>query len=233
MISLFYGIAVISAVYGEVNSAIKFHKLLLKKVLSLPLFFFDRTPIGSIVNRFSKDMDTVDCVVPFFFKLIVYVAFQIISVFFVIIMSFPLSIILIAFMMIIYCFIFKIFLKTLITVKRLELQTRTQLYICFEELSSGLPVILAYNKTKLFTQNLNRKLETNVNCSFMIYIAFKWLALRNEFISIVILIGTALFSILNIDEIDGSQVALVLYFALQLVGMFFDIFYIFLLFQKF
>ena len=53
-ITVFYGIASVSAVYGEVNSAIKFHKLLLKKVLSLPIFFFDKTPIGSIINRFSK-----------------------------------------------------------------------------------------------------------------------------------------------------------------------------------
>ena len=64
LVTVLYGIASISAVYGEVNSAIKFHKLLLKKVLSLPVFFFDKTPIGSIINRFSKDMDVLDSVVP-------------------------------------------------------------------------------------------------------------------------------------------------------------------------
>lgn len=71
-ITVFYGIASISAVYGEVNSAIKFHRLLLKKVLSLPIFFFDKTPIGSIINRFSRDMDVVDREIPFFFKMVSY-----------------------------------------------------------------------------------------------------------------------------------------------------------------
>ena len=70
LITIFYGVASISAVYGEVNSAIKFHKLLLKKVLSLPIFFFDKTPVGSIINRFSKDMDVLDHVVPWFFKMV-------------------------------------------------------------------------------------------------------------------------------------------------------------------
>ena len=59
-LAFFYGLATVAAVYGEINSAIKFHKLLLSKVLKLSLFFFDKTPIGSIINRFSKDMDTVD-----------------------------------------------------------------------------------------------------------------------------------------------------------------------------
>lgn len=107
-------------------------------------------------------------------------------------------------MTIIYCFMFKIFLKTLIVSKRLELQTRTVLYLRFEELSTGLPVIHAYDKTKQFTEILNQKLEANVKCSYMQYIAFKWLALRNEIISIIILVGTALFSIYYSDTIDGG-----------------------------
>lgn len=183
LISFFYGAAVVCFINGGVKSAINFHKLLLNKILTLPLFFFDKTPIGSIVNRFSKDLDTVDHILPALFKVIVYIGFQILSVFVVIIMNFPLSFILIAIMMIVYFFLFKIFLKTIIDSKRLELQTRTVLYIRFEELTSGLPVILAYDKTKLFTQNLNQKLEDNLKSTIMLYIAFKWLALRNEIIA--------------------------------------------------
>ena len=110
-------------------------------------------------------------------------------------------------MMIVYCFLFRIFLRTLIVSKRLELQTRTVLYVRFEELASGIPTILTYDKTKLFTQNLNQKLNANINCTYMLNIAFKWLALRNEMISIVILIGTALFSIYYSETINGGKAA--------------------------
>lgn len=125
-----------------------------------------------------------------------------------IIVTFPLASILIAVCTVIYLFLFKIFLTTLASSKRLELQTRTVLYNRFEELNSGLSTILAYDKSEQFTEVLNQKLEANISCNFMIYIGFKWLALRNEMISTVILIGTALFSIMK-TNVDPGEAGLV------------------------
>jgi hypothetical protein len=35
----------------------KLHDLMLKRILFSPMVFFDVTPAGRIINRFSKDMD--------------------------------------------------------------------------------------------------------------------------------------------------------------------------------
>lgn len=40
------------------------HSLMLGNILRTALYFFDTTPIGRILNRFSKDVDTVDNVLP-------------------------------------------------------------------------------------------------------------------------------------------------------------------------
>lgn len=40
------------------------HKRLLDNVMHSPMMFFDMTPIGRIVNRFSKDLDTIDVLLP-------------------------------------------------------------------------------------------------------------------------------------------------------------------------
>ena len=136
---------------------------------------------------------------------VVFIGFQILSVFIVISSKLPIAIPFIFVMTVIYCFLFRVFLKTLIVTKRLELQTRTTLYVRFEELSSGLPIIHAYNKTKAFTETLNQQLEANTKCMYMLSIAFKWLALRNEMISIIILVVTALLSIVFSDRIDGGS----------------------------
>ena len=40
------------------------HKRLLKNILACPMTFFDQTPIGRILNRFSKDVDVLDQVLP-------------------------------------------------------------------------------------------------------------------------------------------------------------------------
>lgn len=49
---------------GCLRAARDLHNKLLNNVLRLPMAFFDTTPLGRILNRFSKDVDVVDNVLP-------------------------------------------------------------------------------------------------------------------------------------------------------------------------
>ncbi len=61
---LFFFVGAISLVKGTVNSSVTLHRTLLERIMHAPLSFFDTTPLGRIVNRFSKDVDTVDSHIP-------------------------------------------------------------------------------------------------------------------------------------------------------------------------
>ena len=50
---------------GRVRAASTLHEALVLNVLRSPSHFFDVTPLGRILNRFSKDVDMVDMVIPF------------------------------------------------------------------------------------------------------------------------------------------------------------------------
>ena len=49
---------------GSLYAAREMHNIMLNFVLRWPMSLFDTTPLGRILNRFSKDVDTVDTVLP-------------------------------------------------------------------------------------------------------------------------------------------------------------------------
>jgi ABC-type multidrug transport system fused ATPase/permease subunit len=46
--------------YARMNTSKKLHAGLLKNVLRSPMNFFDTTPVGRIVSRFSNDVAKID-----------------------------------------------------------------------------------------------------------------------------------------------------------------------------
>lgn len=53
-LALFVVLATIFMAFGMVYASSTIHKIMLKSVLKSPMSFFDATPMGRILNRFSK-----------------------------------------------------------------------------------------------------------------------------------------------------------------------------------
>ena len=62
---LFVGYSVSTA---RMNASRKLHKNLLRNILRSPMTFFDTTPVGRIVNRFSNDVARIDNEIIYQFK---------------------------------------------------------------------------------------------------------------------------------------------------------------------
>lgn len=50
----------LSIVFSMLRASRSLHSKLLETILHAPMYFFDTTPLGRIVNRFSKDIDVID-----------------------------------------------------------------------------------------------------------------------------------------------------------------------------
>lgn len=60
---LFMG-ATITFALGSIGSSVQLHTGMFHHLLQCPMSFFDVTPVGRTLNRFSKDIDTIDNVLP-------------------------------------------------------------------------------------------------------------------------------------------------------------------------
>lgn len=64
---------------GCLRAAILLHLSLLFGVMRAPLKFFDKTPTGRILARFSKDIDVLDTGLPEQISTVVYCLYEVIS----------------------------------------------------------------------------------------------------------------------------------------------------------
>lgn len=83
-------ISALFLVYGAYLASNKLHNQLLDNILRSPMSFFETTPIGRIVNRFSKDINTIDEAIPRSIRSFLATFFSMLGTIFVIAYSTPL-----------------------------------------------------------------------------------------------------------------------------------------------
>ena len=49
---------------GTIKASRVLHQNILGNIVKSPMSFFDQTPVGRIVNRFAKDIDVIDVLLP-------------------------------------------------------------------------------------------------------------------------------------------------------------------------
>ncbi|NXC60954.1 MRP4 protein, partial [Aleadryas rufinucha] len=118
-----------------VNSGQNLHNKMFQSILKAPVLFFDRNPIGKILNRFSKDIGHLDDLLPLTFLDFVQTLLQIFGVVAVAVAVIPWILIPLVPLFILFIFLRRYFLDTSRDIKRLESTTRSPV---FSHLSSSL-----------------------------------------------------------------------------------------------
>lgn len=109
---------------------------------------FDTTPVGRVLNRFSKDVDVLDNVLPDLLLLFLSQIFAVFGTIIVISISTPLFLVVVIPIFISYYLIQRFYIATSRQLARLESVTRSPIYSHFGESISGVVSIRAYRAQK-------------------------------------------------------------------------------------
>ncbi|CAK5065017.1 unnamed protein product [Aphanomyces euteiches] len=166
--------------------------------------------------RFSGDLDQVDSQLPFFGVLFLQFAFQIIAVAIVCAVSSPFILIIYVPMLYLVYKVQAFFNASSGDLKRLESVSRTPVVNLISETNSGLSTIRAFDMTEQFAKRNREAIDHNQSYLMIYRIASRWLQMRLDWLSAVIIAGVAFIGVATKSSISVTAAGLALTYASQM-----------------
>ncbi|XP_041372528.1 multidrug resistance-associated protein 1-like [Gigantopelta aegis] len=208
--------AVLTAIQ-TVRAAGRLHQAMLTNIMRSPMMFFDTTPIGRILNRFSRDVETIDNNMPFVVRMWINTIFSVISTFIVISYSTPIFLVVIIPLGLFYWLIQHFYIPTSRQLKRIESVTRSPIYSHFSETVTGASTIRAFGVSERFFKESQAKVDKNLVYYFCGIASNRWLGWRLDFLGSIVILAAAVFAV-NDDGLEGGLVGLSITYALQVTA---------------
>ncbi|KAL7841862.1 hypothetical protein SRHO_G00255530 [Serrasalmus rhombeus] len=200
---------------GAICASRTLHTRLLSNILRAPMLFFDTTPSGRVVNRFAKDMFTVDELIPTALRSVILKMLELLATLVIICLAVPLFTAVVIPLIAIYYFVERFYLTTSRQLRRLDSVSRSPIYSHFGETVSGLPVIRAYGYQKRFMEQNTVTIDNNLKCVCQLIVSNRWMAIRLEFLGNLVVLFSALFAVISRDSLDSGLVGLSVSYALN------------------
>jgi ABC-type multidrug transport system fused ATPase/permease subunit len=191
------------------------HHRSLSTLVRAPVTFFDTTPVGRILNRFSKDTDDIDFLLSMSMTEFGNCIMQLIATLIFLSVVQPIILAGVAPLMIIYYFVQRYYRRSYIELQRLDSVSRSPIYAHFSESLSGVETIRAYRLTEAFALSSDARVDSNHRAYFTCRMANEWLSMRLDFIGACIVFLTAALAIVRRDLLTASLAALTMSEALD------------------
>ncbi|XP_025017040.1 canalicular multispecific organic anion transporter 1 isoform X2 [Tetranychus urticae] len=198
------------------NGATWIHNQMLNKMIRAPMSFFDTTPMGRILNRFTKDIDNADTTISLNFRALFVLTFRGLVAVLGICTETPYLIFGIIIIGVFYILIQKFYIASSRQLRRIESITRSPIYSHFSETITGSTSIRAYGATDHFIQECYRKVDINHSSFFLNIGANRWLSIRLELFGNLIVTVAAFTAVATRGSSTAGATGLALSYALQI-----------------
>ncbi|XP_054158178.1 ATP-binding cassette sub-family C member 4-like, partial [Oppia nitens] len=201
-----------------IKASINLHNRIFYRLMRTRITFFDTNPVGRILNRFTKDMGTVDEKLPFVsYEVNKYIVLTLGLLTVVAISNYYLIIPAIGLLAAILAMRW-IYLKTSRDLQRFEGIARSPLYNHMTTTLSGLITIRAYRAEQMFREQYYRYQNDHTSTYFMQFTASRCSAITMDFICVAYIVCVICFSLISYKDLASGTVGLIIFMALSLIG---------------
>ncbi|KAI9343056.1 hypothetical protein DFJ73DRAFT_961231 [Zopfochytrium polystomum] len=200
--------------YVQQRAGRTIHQEMMRNVLGAPLRFFEVTPLGRIINRFSKDLGALDFEVGASAGNTIYQTLVLLFVVGTITSVVPPLLFLLLPLGYVYALIGLYYIRTSRSLKRIDSVARSPIYSHFGETLAGVSVIRAFHRTTAFSAESCRRFDDSNRASYYLHISAIWASIRMQLLSALVMFAAGL--LILISGVDASVAGLCLNFTLQL-----------------
>lgn len=205
-----------SAALAAVRASRGLQNDLLKHVMVLPMSFFDTTPLGRVLNRFSKDVDIIDSQLSMILGQAAGCMFNILAVFVVVSYATPPFLIGCVVVGLLYVQLQRFYIPAARELQRMESVSRSPIYSLFSESLNGVATIRAYGEQDRFIARFDGAADANSSMFYLQQAANAWLGMRLDVMGSVVVLLAAVLSIAL--DVGAATAGLSLSYALELTA---------------
>ncbi|KAJ7183174.1 ABC transporter [Mycena filopes] len=191
------------------------HKRALTRVMHAPMSFFETTPLGRIMHRFTKDCDTIDSTLGEALRMLFATAANIIGAIVLIAIILPWFLIAVAAILAMYMYFAAFYRASAREIKRLDALLRSSLYAHFSESLSGLATIRAYGVADRFRVDNERLVDTENRAYWLTVTNQRWLGVRLDFLGSLLTFVVSMLAVGARFTVSPSQTGVVLAYILS------------------
>ncbi|XP_016051789.1 PREDICTED: multidrug resistance-associated protein 6 [Miniopterus natalensis] len=200
---------------GGVRASSLLFRRLLWDVARSPIGFFERTPVGNLLNRFSKETDTVDVDIPDKLRSLLIYTFGLLEVSLVVTVATPLAAVAILPLLLLYAWFQSLYVATSCQLRRLESVRHS--FVCSHvvETFQGSAVVRAFQAQRPFVAQNNVHMDESQRVSFPRLVADRWLAANLELLGNGLVFAAATCAVLSKAHLSAGLVGFSVSAALQ------------------
>ncbi|RLV84946.1 Bile pigment transporter 1 [Meyerozyma sp. JA9] len=197
------------------------HDRMAARVLRAPMSFFERTPLGRIMNRFTSDINSVDDMLAGMFDSLFTSLATTVMTMLIVGVAIPPFLIMVFVLSFVYGYYQRYYISISRELKRLVSVSRSPIYAHLQESLNGVDTLRAFDQMDRFCYINRSNIDVNTKSLFMSQSISRWLSTRLHFLGSLVVLSSSILSVLTLlssNPLTPGMAGFLMTYALTVTG---------------